>query len=58
MSRPAFIPPAEAVRLTGLSADTLARYAHDGIVTAIRTPGGHRRYSRESIESLIAGAAS
>ena len=53
---PAFLSPGEATRRTGLSADTLARYAAEGRIVAIRTPGGHRRYGTESIESLIAEA--
>jgi excisionase family DNA binding protein len=43
-----------AARLLGVDADTLRRWADAGRVEAFTTPGGHRRFSRRSIERLIA----
>ena len=36
--------PGEAARTLGIDVKTLQRWANDGQVTAVRTPGGHRRY--------------
>lgn len=58
MDGPAFLSPGEAARRTGLSPETLGRYAATGILTAIRTPGNHRRYSTSSVMALIAEATS
>lgn len=49
-----WLKPSEAVTLTRLSDRTLARMANAGKIDAYTTPGGHRRYSRESIEKLLA----
>jgi len=32
--------------------NTLARWSRDGKLTAVRTPGGHRRYLRSEVLSL------
>lgn len=48
-----FITPAKAAAEYGLHTRTLARYADDGLVEYRRTPGGHRRYDRESLENLL-----
>jgi excisionase family DNA binding protein len=42
-----------AARLLGVDADTLRRWADAGRIEAFTTPGGHRRFSRRSIERLI-----
>ncbi len=42
-----------ASRLLGVDADTLRRWADAGRVEVFTTPGGHRRFSRRSIERLI-----
>src|SRR5512135_2479394 len=43
-----------AARLLGVDADTLRRWADAGRIEAFTTPGGHRRFSRRSIDRLIA----
>jgi excisionase family DNA binding protein len=44
-----------ASRLLGVDPDTLRRWADAGRVEAWATPGGHRRFSRRSLERLAAG---
>lgn len=44
----------EAARETGVSVDTLRRYATDGRIAAVLTPGGHRRFRRSDLEALLA----
>lgn len=44
-----------AARLVGVDPDTLRRWADGGQIEAFTTPGGHRRFSRASLESLTAG---
>jgi excisionase family DNA binding protein len=43
----------EAARLLGVSPTTLRRWADDGVVRSFVTPGGHRRFLRSSLESMI-----
>jgi excisionase family DNA binding protein len=43
-----------AARLLGVDADTLRRWADTGRIEVFTTPGGHRRFSRRSIDRLIA----
>lgn len=43
----------EASRILGVDPDTLRRWADNGKVDVLKTPGGHRRFLRESIEGMI-----
>jgi excisionase family DNA binding protein len=43
----------EASRLLGITPGTLRRWADRGDVAAFVTPGGHRRFPRTAIESLV-----
>lgn len=43
----------EASRLLGITPGTLRRWADHGDVAAFVTPGGHRRFPRSAIESLL-----
>jgi excisionase family DNA binding protein len=47
-----YIRPAEAAKMLGVSTDTVRRYANNGDITAIKTPGGQRRIDRESVEVI------
>lgn len=48
----------EASRLLGITPATLRRWADQGDVAAFVTPGGHRRFPRSAIESLVPQARS
>jgi excisionase family DNA binding protein len=43
----------EAAEMLGVAPTTLRRWADDGLVSSFVTPGGHRRFSRGSIEALV-----
>ena len=42
-----------ASRLLGVGPDTLRRWADSGKVESYQTPGGHRRFLRDSLEAMI-----
>jgi excisionase family DNA binding protein len=44
--------PSEVAAVLHVDANTLARWANDGKLTAVRTPGGHRRYLRSEVLNL------
>ncbi len=46
----------EASRLLGISEGTLRRWADEGRVSVFTTPGGHRRFSRHVLRSLLPAA--
>jgi excisionase family DNA binding protein len=43
----------EAARLLGITPNTLRRWSDSGHVASFTTPGGHRRFARAAIESLV-----
>jgi excisionase family DNA binding protein len=45
---------AEASETLGIAQATLRRWADDGRVPVYLTPGGHRRFARESLEHVLA----
>lgn len=47
------LSPAQAAEACGVHPRTLARWAATGAITAVVTPGGHRRYRAEDIEALV-----
>jgi excisionase family DNA binding protein len=46
----------EATEMLGISASTLRRWADEGSIRTFVTPGGHRRFSRAAVESLLPGS--
>jgi excisionase family DNA binding protein len=44
--------PGEVASLFRVHVSTVARWATEGRLRAIVTPGGHRRYRREDVEEL------
>ena len=48
------LTPREVAELFGVRTTTIARWARDGRLDPILTPGGHRRYSRASVRALVA----
>lgn len=49
------LKPSKAAQLFGVRPATLARWARGGRITARRTPGAYRRYSRTQISAMLAG---
>jgi excisionase family DNA binding protein len=49
------ITPGEVASLFCVHTKTVTRWAAAGHLTAYRTLGGHRRYSRAQIEQLLTG---
>lgn len=47
------LTPGEVAALFRVDPKTVTRWATAGRVTAIRTPGGHRRYWRSEIRALL-----
>ena len=43
----------EAAALIGISINTLRRWSDAGRLTCYRSPGGHRRYRRRDVETLL-----
>lgn len=52
-SRPDLMTPAEVAALFGVRPTTVLRWADQGHLPCVRTPGGHRRYHRDDIHTLI-----
>jgi excisionase family DNA binding protein len=48
------LTPREAAALLGVRTTTLARWAREGRLTPLRTPGGHRRYPRSAVMAVRA----
>jgi predicted site-specific integrase-resolvase len=48
-----WITPAQAATKYSVHPKSLARWADDGVVEVRKTPGGHRRYSIESLENVL-----
>lgn len=44
---------AQAARELGVSLSTVRRWADQGHLTSIRTPGGQRRFPRDAIERFV-----
>jgi len=52
-SDPGWVTLTEACRLLGVSPSTVRRWGDTGMVRTFVTPGGHRRFSRVSLEALL-----
>lgn len=50
---PAWLSLTDACELLGVSPSTVRRWADTGLVRTFVTPGGHRRFSRAGLESLL-----
>jgi MerR family transcriptional regulator, light-induced transcriptional regulator len=51
------ITTAEAARLAGVGTTSVKRWADQGLLEVYRTPGGHRRFSREALRRLLGSEA-
>lgn len=52
---PELLTPAEAAQMLRVQPSTILRWAHQGRLSVIRTPGGHRRYRRQQVLRILAG---
>lgn len=48
------LTPGEVAVLFRVDPKTVTRWAKDGKIGAIRTPGGHRRYKESEIRAVLA----
>jgi excisionase family DNA binding protein len=46
--------PREVAEIFGVRPTTVARWAREGRLVPLRTPGGHRRYRRTAVRELLA----
>jgi excisionase family DNA binding protein len=62
MARPGLTPeeeaehlltPSQVGQLMGVEGRTVTRWAREGRVAAITTPGGHHRFRRSDVDDLI-----
>jgi excisionase family DNA binding protein len=49
--------PREVADIFGVRTSTIAQWAREGKLTPLRTPGGHRRYTRSDVEEALAARA-
>lgn len=47
------LTPAEVAKIFRVHVKTVSRWEEDRKLTAIRTPGGHRRYYSSEVKSLL-----
>lgn len=47
------LTPAEVARMFGVNAKQPARWARAGLISSVRTPGGHRRFRASEIHALL-----
>jgi excisionase family DNA binding protein len=52
-SKPSYLLPNEVAEALQVSPKTVTRWAKEGKLASRRTLGGHRRYARADIESLV-----
>lgn len=48
-----FLSVGEAAEILEVSTQTLRRWEKAGAITALRTPGGQRRFRRSDVDALI-----
>lgn len=49
------LTPSEVARLFRVDPKTVTRWANARRIPSIRTPGGHRRFSEQTVRRLLAG---
>lgn len=53
MKQDKLMTPGEVAELFRVDPKTVGRWALDGKISSIRTPGGHRRYPKTEVEALM-----
>ena len=53
---PDWLTLGQAARFLGVAQSTIRKWSDDGRVRAFYTPGGHRRFRREDLESFVDGS--
>jgi excisionase family DNA binding protein len=53
VSEPTLLRPGEVAAMFGVNAKTVARWAKEGRIRSIRTPGGHMRIYAEDVRALV-----
>jgi excisionase family DNA binding protein len=48
-----YITTGEAARLMGVGRESVRRYVDNGLLDAIKTPGGQRRIKRVSVQKVV-----
>jgi excisionase family DNA binding protein len=54
---PELLTPAEVAAMFGVEVRTIARWARNGQLPAVRTIGGHRRYPAAEVRQLMESTA-
>jgi excisionase family DNA binding protein len=49
-----FLRPGEVAAIFGVQPRTVVRWAQDGRLPSIRTPGGHTRFHADAVRALVA----
>ena len=57
-SKELLLTPSEAAELLSVSPTTIRLWARNGRLTSVKTPGGHRRFNRDEILSLLTPSSS
>ena len=52
---PNLLRPGEVAAMFGVNAKTVARWAKEGRLRCIRTPGGHMRIYADDVRALVTG---
>lgn len=47
------LTPGEVAKVFFVSTKTVTRWAADGLLRSVRTPGGHRRFYRSEVQALL-----
>lgn len=52
-----WLTPQQAAAMVGITADTIRKWANDGVLPSQRIrPGSHRRFRRSDVDALLAAA--
>ena len=50
-----FLTPSEVAAMFRVDPKTVTRWAKDGKIASVRTPGGHRRFRAAEVRALLRG---